>query len=51
MFAKPRMKDEEGQTDWYKKGGCANGDPKGLNAFEWDMMGVNTDLSDPELWK
>ena len=44
LFAKPRMRDEDGRREWYKKD-CANGDKKGLNPHEWDMMQVNTDLS------
>ena len=46
LFAKPRKRDEDDRKGWYKNGGCANGDPNGLNPHEWDMIQVNTDLSD-----
>ena len=44
LFEKPRMKDEDGTREWYKKQ-CFNGDSKGLNAHEFDMLKVNDDLS------
>lgn len=36
-------KDPEGRRDWYKYT-CANGDPKGLDPFRWDILEVNRRL-------
>ncbi|KAF2140855.1 uncharacterized protein K452DRAFT_298936 [Aplosporella prunicola CBS 121167] len=42
LFRKPRAKDE--RKDWYKNGGCLNGDPKGLDPYRWDVLDVNDGL-------
>jgi len=36
-------KDPEGLREWYKRT-CANGDPKGLDPYKWDIVEVNRDL-------
>ena len=40
---KPRKRDPDGKKEWYKTI-CANGDPKGLDAWKWDMLDVNDGL-------
>jgi hypothetical protein len=42
VFKKGR-KDPEGLKKWYKTR-CANGDPKGLDPYKWDMWDVNDAL-------
>ncbi|KAF4629310.1 hypothetical protein G7Y89_g8843 [Cudoniella acicularis] len=39
-----RRNDPEGRKDWYKYS-CANGDPKGLDPYKWDILDVNDALS------
>lgn len=40
---KGRKKDPEGRKAWYKED-CANGDPTGLDPYQWDMFEVNGGL-------
>lgn len=43
IFADPARPDPEKLRRWYK-GDCANGDPKGLDPYKWDMAKVNDEL-------
>lgn len=36
--------DADGQKAWYKQV-CANGDPKGLDPYKWDISDVNDELA------
>ncbi|KIX01186.1 uncharacterized protein Z518_08911 [Rhinocladiella mackenziei CBS 650.93] len=38
-----KRNDPEGKREWYKTI-CANGDPKGLDPFKWDILDVNDQL-------
>jgi hypothetical protein len=41
---KKGKKDPEGLKEWYKTS-CANGDPKGLDPYKWDIFDVNDELT------
>ncbi|KAK7894538.1 hypothetical protein LTR67_006299 [Exophiala xenobiotica] len=43
VFTKPRSRDPEDLKNWYKTC-CANGDPKGLNPYQWSILDINDDL-------
>ena len=38
-----KQKGSKERKDWYKTV-CLNGDPKGLDPYEWDILGVNDEL-------
>ena len=38
-----RRNDPDRRREWYKTF-CANGDPKGLDPFKWDILDVNSKL-------
>jgi hypothetical protein len=40
---KKGAKDPEGKRKWYKTF-CANGDPNGLDPYQWDILSVNDQL-------
>lgn len=41
---KKGKKDPDGRKEWYKRM-CANGDPKGLDPYKWDLLEVNDELA------
>ncbi|KAL8820020.1 MAG: hypothetical protein Q9191_007609 [Dirinaria sp. TL-2023a] len=43
-FAKTKGGDKE-RKEWYKRM-CSNGDKKGLNPYEWDILSINAELAD-----
>lgn len=43
-FAKTKGGDKE-RKEWYKRM-CSNGDKKGLNPYEWDVLSINAELAD-----
>ena len=48
VFKKGAKADKEGRRDWYKHY-CANGDPKGLDPWRWDLLEVNDALQKVEV--
>ena len=48
LFAKPRGKDPMDLKDWYREE-CANGDPKGLDPWTWNIRDVNAELMKMEV--
>ena len=45
-FKKPRG--NKWRREWYKTA-CANGDPKGLDPYKWDILEVNDQLREVEV--
>ncbi len=48
IFTKPRTKDPDNLKAWYKRT-CANGDPKGLDPWKWDIFEVNEGLGEVKI--
>jgi hypothetical protein len=42
--SKNGKRDLEGLKGWHKTS-CANGDPKGLDPYKWDIFDVNDELA------
>ena len=45
-FRNPRRAGNRDLVQWYKDGGCLNGDPAGLDPYKWDVRDTNDELRD-----